>query len=127
MFNDLHVMLLLIPITIVLVLFLAYSWMNINNDNVEEKRESGRDPEELAPAWLLIILHGLSELHDKLQLEVGEIVKISKISMTSKTFYRDRKYSEYLKYFMIHIFHKRCTSSTPRSACWRRGWTTCQW
>ena len=70
-------MLLLIPITIVLVLFLAYSWMNINNDNVEEKRESGRDPEELAPAWLLIILHGLSELHDKLQLEVGEIVKIS--------------------------------------------------
>ena len=28
---------------------------------------------------------------------------------------------------MIHLFPKRCTSSTPRSARWRRGWTTCQW
>ena len=68
MFNDLDPMLLLIPFIAFLLLVLAYSWMN-NNNNVKEK-EPSRDPEELAPAWLMIILHGLSELHAKVALEV---------------------------------------------------------
>ena len=78
MFNDLDPMLLLIPFIAFLLLLLAYSWINNNNNVRVNKKESRRDPKELAPAWLMIILHGLSELHAKVALEVPKIVKIAK-------------------------------------------------
>ena len=81
MFNNLEPMLLLVPFIAFLLLLLAYSWINNNNNNNNvrvNKKESRRDPKELAPAWLMIILHGLSELHAKVALEVPKIVKIAK-------------------------------------------------
>ena len=114
MFNDLDPMLLLIPFIAFLLLLLAYSWMN-NNNNMKEEKEPGRDPEELAPAWLMIILHGLSELHAKLALEVG------KNSKNIKTHFID-----IANILNISNIPKRCTCSTPGLATWRRSWTTCQ-
>ena len=75
MFNDLEPMLLLLPFITFLLLLLAYSWMNNNNNNNSnnmKKEERRRDSKELAPAWLMIILHGLSELHAKVALEVDK-------------------------------------------------------
>ena len=96
MFNDLEPMLLLFPFIAFLLLLLAYSWINNNNNYVKEpKKEPKRDPKELAPAWLMIILHGLSELHAKVALEVQKIVKFAKISLISKTFVRYLKYSKH--------------------------------
>ena len=65
-------MLLLIPSIAFLLLVLAYSWMN---SKVKEEKEPGRRQEELAPAWLMIILHGLSELHAKVALEVEKKIE----------------------------------------------------
>ena len=66
-------MLLLIPSITFLLFVLAYSWMN--NNKVKEEKEPGRRQEELAPAWLMIILHGLSELHAKVALEVEKKIE----------------------------------------------------
>ena len=71
-------MLLLIPSITFLLFVLAYSWMN--NNKVKEEKEPVRGQEELAPAWLMIILHGLSELHAKVALEVEK--------KNSQTFFR---------------------------------------
>ena len=72
-FNDLDPMLQLIPSITFLLFVLAYSWMN--NNKVKEEKEPGRRQEELAPAWLMIILHGLSELHAKVALEVEKKIE----------------------------------------------------
>ena len=101
MLKDLEPMLLLVPFIAFLLLLLVYSWTNNNNNNnnnMKEKKELRRDPKELAPAWLMIILHGLSELHAKVALEVDP----NSLDIKYPT------YSKYLKYIPSkeYIFQK---------------------
>ena len=80
MFEDPEQMLLLLPfITLIISLIVSYYWMRSNNASKKEKEEkereerSEREVKELAPAWLIVILHGMSELHDKIADDVKHL------------------------------------------------------
>ena len=125
MFEDPEQMLLLLPfITLIISLIVSYHWMRSNNASKKEKEEkereerSEREVKELAPAWLIVILHGMSELHDKIADDVKHLnskidnveKKLDSVSATSSGVVLEEKGKEVSK-----VMEEQQLANNPRT------------
>ena len=80
MFEEPEKMLPLLPFaTLIISIIVSYYWMRSKNASKKEKEEKEREERreregrELAPAWLILILQGMSEVHDKIADDVKHL------------------------------------------------------
>ena len=80
MFEEPEKMLPLLPFaTVIVSIIVSFYWMRSNNASKKEKEEKEREERreregrELAPAWLILILQGMSEVHDKIADDVKHL------------------------------------------------------
>ena len=122
MFEDPEKMLLLLPfITLIISLIVSFYWMRSNNAGKKEKEReerSEREGRELAPAWLIVILHGMSELHDKIADDVKHLnskinnveKKLDSVSVTSSGVVLEEKGKEVSK-----VMEEQQLANNPRT------------